>query len=170
MSDGTSSAPSRKKPIEERFLALMPSGAPDECWTWTGHGNQYGYGIVRRPDTLVHRMSYLLFVGPIPEGMTVDHTCHRAEECAGGWTCLHRRCCNPSHLALAGRGPNALRGNSPAGKNSRKTHCPQGHLYDEVNTYLTSQGKRQCRTCRRVRDSQRSRLRGRGARQASLAA
>lgn len=30
-----------------------------------------------------------------------------------------------------------------------KTHCPQGHPYDEANTYRTKDGKRQCRICRR---------------------
>lgn len=29
-----------------------------------------------------------------------------------------------------------------------RTHCPQGHPYDEVNTYYT-RGWRECRTCRR---------------------
>jgi hypothetical protein len=31
---------------------------------------------------------------------------------------------------------------------ARKTHCPQGHSYDEANTYLTKEGWRWCRTCR----------------------
>lgn len=34
---------------------------------------------------------------------------------------------------------------------AEKTHCPQGHPYDEANTYR-SNGHRQCRTCRRQRD------------------
>ena len=33
-----------------------------------------------------------------------------------------------------------------------KTHCPQGHPYDEENTYVNpSTGGRQCRTCIRIR-------------------
>lgn len=28
-----------------------------------------------------------------------------------------------------------------------RTHCPQGHPYDEVNTIINSDGKRRCRTC-----------------------
>lgn len=34
--------------------------------------------------------------------------------------------------------------------NLRKTHCPQGHPYDEENTYVTPSGVRQCRTCRKA--------------------
>jgi 5-methylcytosine-specific restriction endonuclease McrA len=33
----------------------------------------------------------------------------------------------------------------------RKTECPQGHPYDDENTYVTPAGKRQCKACRRVR-------------------
>jgi len=40
-----------------------------------------------------------------------------------------------------------LRGNA----NARKTHCPQGHEYTEENTYVSPDGVRQCRTCRKVR-------------------
>lgn len=40
-----------------------------------------------------------------------------------------------------------LRGNAQ----SRKTHCPQGHPYDEENTYVAPDGSRQCKTCRRIR-------------------
>lgn len=35
--------------------------------------------------------------------------------------------------------------------NARKTHCPQGHPYDEENTYVTKTGVRQCKTCRKQR-------------------
>lgn len=38
---------------------------------------------------------------------------------------------------------------------ARKTHCPQGHAYDEANTYVNRQGKRECRRCHRDRTRQR---------------
>lgn len=40
----------------------------------------------------------------------------------------------------------------PKGKLPKKTHCPQGHPYDEENTYVAQRGDRQCRICRRERD------------------
>jgi len=33
--------------------------------------------------------------------------------------------------------------------NTLKTHCPQGHLYDEANTYNNPRGGRECKACRR---------------------
>lgn len=41
--------------------------------------------------------------------------------------------------------------------NRAKTHCPQGHPYDDENTYTTERGTRACRACRRVA-GQRSKL------------
>ena len=53
---------------------------------------------------------YELVVGPIPEGMTIDHRCHDRASCSGGPACLHRRCVNPAHLELATQRDNMLRG------------------------------------------------------------
>lgn len=39
--------------------------------------------------------------------------------------------------------------------NTRKTHCPQLHRYDQLNTYVDSRGRRHCRTCARERVSAR---------------
>jgi hypothetical protein len=36
--------------------------------------------------------------------------------------------------------------------NAAKTHCPEGHEYNEENTYITKKGKRNCRTCNRERN------------------
>lgn len=51
-------------------------------------------------------------------------------------------------MEIVTRGENALRGNGPMALNARKTHCPKGHPYDEVNTYIDPKGKRRCRICR----------------------
>jgi hypothetical protein len=32
---------------------------------------------------------------------------------------------------------------------SEKEHCPQLHPYNEINTYITPDGHRECRICRR---------------------
>lgn len=63
----------------------------DTCWLWTGEKNRWGYGriSIERPDRqrfLVHRLMYERFVGPIPEGKILMHTCDV------------RNCCNPEHL------------------------------------------------------------------------
>lgn len=76
------------------------------CRVWTGHTDTHGYGRIssQRPGrvtypALAHRESYKAFVGPLIEGLTIDHTCHNADPaCPGGDRCAHRRCIEPSHL------------------------------------------------------------------------
>jgi hypothetical protein len=51
------------------------------CWTWTGTTLPSGVGRIRweGQQTAVHRIAYELFVGPIAEGMHLDHVCHNAD-------------------------------------------------------------------------------------------
>ncbi len=135
----------------ETLLARMEP-QPNGCIHYTGQVNRLGYGRVTKEGTTAqaHRAAYELLVGPIPDGMTVGHKCHDADEtCAGGPSCLHRRCVNPEHLALETIGDNVrASSNTPASINAAKTHCPQGHQYDEANTYVNpTTGKRTCRKC-----------------------
>lgn len=132
---------------EERFWSRVHK--TDGCWLWLGGGTPNGYGRFRVSDGQVgpHRFAYELLVGPIPEGLQIDHECHNIAVdqglCAGGWACPHRRCVNPAHLVPRTRSENVGRGNTRA----RATHCPQGHSYDEANTQLKRDGARRCRTC-----------------------
>jgi hypothetical protein len=82
------------------------SGGPDACWPWTGAiqkpgktGKTGGYGLIRGGrDGVAHRVAYEEWVGPIPEGHEIDHTCHNADPDCVPALCPHRRCCNPAHL------------------------------------------------------------------------
>jgi len=121
---------------------------PDGCLLYTGTLNNRGYGMlsVNGTQMLAHRAMYELTVGPIPDGMNVDHTCHnRDATCLGGDTCLHRRCINIEHLEPVTGAENTRRGKSWA-INGTKTHCPQGHPYDRDNTHVWN-GRRYCRAC-----------------------
>ena len=118
----------------------LPDYAPHlgPCWLWTAATN-YGYGVIglgRRQDgiALAHRLLYEHMVGPIPEGLCLDHLCRV------------RACVNPAHMEVVTLAENKRRGESGPAQNARKTHCPQGHPYDEANTYRYN-GWRQCRTC-----------------------
>jgi hypothetical protein len=65
--------------------------------------------------------------------------------------CPHRRCCNPHHLRLSTRSENTARGRV-ANRNLLKTHCPQGHPYNDENTERRPAG-RSCATCHRLASS-----------------
>lgn len=86
-----------------------------------------------------HRFAYVLAYGPIPEGLHIDHLCRV------------RACVAPDHLEAVTQAENNRRGYGLTAENIRKTHCPEGHPYTEVNTYVCSEGKRSCRKCHAAR-------------------
>lgn len=131
----------RQRPAAERFWDHVEFTSA--CWLWTGRMGGSGYGYFE--DGPAHRWSYEFCVGPIPEGIELDHTCHKPESCLGGPTCPHRRCINPDHLEPVTGAENTRRA-GPA----TKTHCVHGHLYDEANTVRSGKGRRVCRECRRL--------------------
>jgi hypothetical protein len=65
--------------------------------------------------------------------------------------CRHTWCVNPFHMEIVTVAENTMRGNGPAAKNARKTHCIRGHEFTEENTGFTMGRKRQryCKTCKR---------------------
>lgn len=140
----------RGRTVEQRLLAMVDKTG-SECWLWTGCLGGQGYGWLRVNGRSVpaHRVSYELFVGPVPEGLTLDHTCHNDDEsCPGGDACLHRRCVNPAHLEPVTRGENVMRGRGFSRVNAAKTHCPKGHRYSATNTYTPpGTNHRKCRRC-----------------------
>lgn len=148
----------RAEPLQ-RLLAKAEAG-PRGCLIYTGHIHKVtGYGSFKfavGQQATAHRAAYELMVGPVPEGMHIDHACHnRDASCPGGGReCLHRRCINPHHLEPVPPRENALRSAlTLAGANVRKTHCTQGHEYSAENTYSVPSrpGTRYCRECSRQR-------------------
>src|SRR2546425_9782 len=125
----------------EKFWAKVQK-TPD-CWLWT-RGTNNGYGITwfRGRGWPAHRLSYELLVGPIPEGLTIDHLCR------------NRACCRPDHLEAVSPGVNVLRGVGPAAVHARKTHCNSGHPFNDENT-RTWHGARYCRPCQAINAAKR---------------
>lgn len=126
-----------ERSLEERLWEHIV--VVENCWEWIGYRGSDGYGTFRLSPTKCgrpHRASYELYRGPIPAGMTIDHLCR------------NRGCVNPDHLEVVTQKENCLRGNGFYAKNARQTHCPQGHPYDEANTYHDPRGGRICRICR----------------------
>ena len=129
----------RGLPPEERFWKFVEVG---DCWTWTG-GTTNGYGRFSpskdAPQYGAHRWAWEHLVGPISDGMQIDHLCRNT------------LCVNPDHLEVVPPRVNILRAYGLARANSEKTHCPQGHEYTAENTLVLQGGGRSCRTCMRDR-------------------
>ncbi len=143
----------RTAPDDVRYRANVDQRGPDECWPWTGTiVKTTGYGQIHWDGKResAHRVAYELDKGVIPVGLQVDHTCHnRDPSCPGGNSCQHRRCQNPAHLEAVTAGVNLQR--SPlttSGRGARAETCPNGHEWNEENTYIHPiRGTRKCRKC-----------------------
>lgn len=90
-------------PLVERLLHRVEIDPESLCWQWTG-ALTFGYGSMRVGQgrtRQVHRIAHEVWIGPIPAGHEVDHTCHDPRWCAAGPECPHRRCFNPDHLTAS---------------------------------------------------------------------
>lgn len=115
------------------------------CWLWTACINTSGYAGLwwDGKKREAHRVVYELAVGPVPAGLQLDHLCRV------------RSCVNPEHLEPVTPKENVHRGMGTAGIHFRKTHCVNGHKFDELNTRKTKEGWRVCRACKRNREHDR---------------
>jgi hypothetical protein len=121
--------------------------ADSGCWEWTGWTNGVHYGkffaSTEARKVYAHRWLWEQVVGPIPDGLTIDHLCRNT------------LCVNPDHLEPVTTGVNTARGTAyerAIEYQRAKTHCPQGHEYTLENTYRWhGVGGRMCRKCSRDR-------------------
>lgn len=139
------------KTLAERLEAKVVRN-DEGCWGWRGATTKDGYPQFwagryvdgKRRPSYAHRVAYELWVGPIPEGYEVDHTCRNV------------RCLRPDHLEAVTPEVNRARRDEAA---VPKTHCVNGHPFDEANTRIyVFNGKfkqRFCRACERGRSRQR---------------
>lgn len=78
-----------------RFAAKFERRGDDECWEWKAGRTRFGYGAFSMEKVrLAHRAAYILFVGPIPDGMVVRHRCDNPP------------CVNPAHLVIGSQEQN----------------------------------------------------------------
>lgn len=124
-----------------RFWERVALHDDDQCWLWTATCSPSGYGrfCANYKETPAHRFSYERLVGPIPDGLVIDHLCRV------------RNCVNPRHMEPVTLGENSRRGDNA---NRRKTHCPRGHAYaehGETNRQVSGGPHRFCRLCYQAR-------------------
>jgi hypothetical protein len=140
-----------------QFWAKVDKG--EICWLWTGR-TRSGYGTFKIDGRwkMASRVAYMLLVGPIPEGLELDHI--KANGCTST-LCVKAIADEhgPAHLEPVTHRENMLRGTrNPCASNARKTHCSQGHPFDAEHTYIRhrdGQERRECRTCKRLRERER---------------
>ena len=135
----------RLRPIALRLWPKVAKVGHGTCWIWMGYRNKWGYGEIGRGrrgmgNAAVHVVAYEDLVGPVPDGLTLDH--FRMNPGPRHAPCS-RACVNPAHLEPVTFRENILRGMSMAARYARRTHCPCGRPYDR----LRKSGARSCTVC-----------------------
>ena len=138
----------------QKLMGKMLIG--DGCWEWTASKQPRGYGQVSsgkgRSTVLAHRAVYELLVGPIPEGLVLDHLCRNTS------------CVNPAHVQPVTQKVNVNRGDmGNKHHNGTRTECRKGHPFDERNTLRFGPEKRwrSCKACRLDNERRRNREKAR---------
>ena len=132
--------------LPEAFFARIEVD-DNGCWAWQGsitHKGYAGFSFCGK-NHRAHRFAYERLVGPIPDGLVVDHCCEV------------RSCVNPDHLEVVTNQTNVLRGVGPTARHARQTHCKRGHEFTPENIYVQpSRPKiRCCWTCKKEKDRRR---------------
>lgn len=109
----------------------------DSCWLWGGNiQNGYGTASYMGKTGRVHRITYTIIKGKIPEGLVIDHLCKV------------KNCVNPEHLEAVTQKENTLRGTSPHAIYAKRTHCDKGHEFSMENTIVREDNNsRRCKIC-----------------------
>lgn len=144
-----------QSPLETRFWnkvnkdGPIPLNRPElgKCWVWTAAKNGAGYGKLGRggrkeKNDYAHRISYELFVAPIPHGLEIDHLCR------------NKSCVNPNHLEPVSTRTNIIRGTSKNVQARLNGTCTHGHPLTLENSLFIRETRkggrlvRRCKICR----------------------
>lgn len=118
--------------IENRFWARVRKS--DDCWEWTSGFDHFGYGRMHVKGSVVdvHRLSWALANGPIPEGMCICHKCDNPP------------CVNPSHLFLGTDADNIhdrdAKGRTQRGMRRTSAKLSDGDVIEIRRAYADGEG------------------------------
>lgn len=127
--DDIKAPPELIKALTERFWSYVDKKSNNDCWMWKGYvqkdGKGYGvFQVCKRPRK-VHRISYVIYKGPIPEGMEVMHQCPNGD---------NKLCVNPNHLELGTKEEHIIdrvkKGQSPKGARNVKAKLTEEQVLD----------------------------------------
>lgn len=129
-----------KRTIEQRLRAAARLNPETDCWEWRAAiadptGTSYGGITVDGKRYQAHRLAYETWVGPIPEGLEIDHLCRV------------RACINPDHLEVVTHAENMRRSRSSERRRLEDQARQQDHL-DSVDR-IEAARKRQMEETRR---------------------
>lgn len=113
-----------KEKLKDNVLIEATTG----CWLWQRSVGSHGYGQIRYRKKLytTHQASYTAFIGEIPKGLVVRHTCDV------------RECCNPEHLLIGTYQDNADDMVSRSRSNLGEKHPAAKLTWDKVRKIRAS--------------------------------
>jgi hypothetical protein len=133
--------------LSNQFWSKCAVDEATGCWIWNGRRERYGR---TGRAGFAHRVAYVALIGDVPAGLELDHLCR------------NRYCVNPVHLEPVSHYENIMRGDAPAARCARKTHCDRGHEFTADNTYICQRRSgrlyRRCGACRAAGKSRRNKL------------
>lgn len=108
-----------KEHTKERLLNSIEIDEQSNCWNWTKakHRQGYGHTAYKSKYILAHRLSWIIFIGDIPENNNICHKCDNPS------------CINPDHLFIGTQTDNVK-----DCKNKNRAHKSHGekHLWTKL--------------------------------------
>lgn len=125
--------------LRDHFDSKLIVGHSGGHWSLATKKNNKGYHVISIGDSkrkYGHVVAHELFIGPVLDGLDVDHQCDTT------W------CCNPQHLKAMTRSENIRRAYQLCGA---KLH----DMTNPDNYYQRSNGGRLCKPCNQRRNAAR---------------